>query len=396
MNTNPESKISRRSFLKTTGAAATTAFFSIKSRALAAPQIKVLETKVISHDAQYYHGWPTVARRRNGDLLVSCSGGREEHVCPFGRVELIVSHDNGATWGWPRVLLDSDIDDRDSGVLETAKGSILVTTFTSLAYEKGLLAAEKHKPGDKGAWAPEKLKAWQAAHNRLNAEQRQAELGQWMICSTDGGLTWSPRYSSIVNSPHGPFQLSDGRLLYAGKELWTGGKRNGVCESLDDGATWRWLAEIPTRSGDSATQYHELHAVETADKRIIVQIRNHNKANAGETLQCESSDGGKTWSMPHPIGVWGLPSFLTRLRSGKLLMTYGHRRAPFGNQARISEDHGRTWSEPMIVSGDGAMGDLGYPSTVELADGSLLTVWYEQLKESPRAVLRQARWSFEG
>jgi hypothetical protein len=72
-------------------------------------------------------------------------------------------------------------------------------------------------------------------------------------------------------------------------------------------------------------------------------IRNHNKPNAGETLQSESSDGGKTWSEPHPIGVWGLPSFLLRLRDDRLLMTYGHRRAPLGNQpesARIMAAHG--------------------------------------------------------
>ena len=46
----------------------------------------------------------------------------------------------------------------------------------------------------------------------------------------------------------------------------------------------------------------------------------------------------------------------------------------------------------MIISGDGIGGDLGYPSTVELADGSLLTVWYETMKEPKLAVLRQARW----
>ena len=50
----------------------------------------------------------------------------------------------------------------------------------------------------------------------------------------------------------------------------------------------------------------------------------------------------------------------------------------------------------MIISGDGAGGDLGYPSTVELADGALLSVWYELMKDSKRAVLRQAKWTFEG
>ena len=74
-------------------------------------------------------------------------------------------------------------------------------------------------------------------------------------------------------------------------------------------------------------------------------------------------------------------------------MTYGYRRKPYGNQARISADHGKTWSEPITISGDGANGDLGYPSTVELANGTLLTGWYEQLGTSPRAVLRLAKWT---
>ncbi len=99
--------------------------------------------------------------------------------------------------------------------------------------------------------------------------------------------------------------------------------------------------------------------------------------------------------MPHAIGVWGLPSYLLRLKDERLLMSYGHRRPPFGNQARVSADHGRTWSDPITISDDGASGDLGYPSTVQLDDGSLVTVWYELMKGSPHAVLRQARWSIE-
>ena len=388
--------LTRRHFLTATSALSVAATFGFQLRLRAAtPTIKVRETRVISHQPESYNGWPTLAQRQNGDLLVACSGGREAHVCPFGRVELLVSHDRGETWGWPQVLLDSAIDDRDAGVVETAKGSLLVTTFTSLAYESILKSADAKQPGDKGAWVAPRLQAWRAAHGRLSAEQRRSELGQWMTRSTDGGVTWSARYSSIVNSPHGPIQLADGRLLYAGKELWTGQKRTGVVESTDDGVTWRWLADIAPRPGDASAEYHELNAVETRDGRIVVHIRNHNRPNAGETLQTESADGGKSWSVPRSIGVWGLPSFLTRLRDGGLLMTYGHRRAPFGNQARLSADHGRTWSEPFIISGDGAGGDLGYPSTVELADGSFVTVWYEVMKGSPRSVLRQARWVLE-
>ena len=353
----------------------------------AKPLAKVHSIDVVSMRPNHYHGWPTLARRRNGQLLLICTGGREGHVCPFGQVELMRSDDDGATWTFPRVLLDLAIDDRDAGILETANGTLLATTFSSLAYET-YFHGEKMKN-----WDAEKVARWRGAHHRISAAERKAQLGTWMLRSTDGGVTWSTPYDSIVNSPHGPIQLADGRQLYAGKDLWKTGKWNGVCESTDDGRLWKKLAQIPTRPGDDPGEYHELHAVEAANGTIITQIRNHNDPNSRETLQTESTDGGKTWSMPHSIGVWGLPSHLLRLRDDRLLMTYGYRRKPYGNQARISADHGKTWSEPITISGDGANGDLGYPSTVELANGTLLTAWYEQLGTSPRAVLRLAKWT---
>jgi len=385
--------ITRRALLRATGASLASAPFILGNRAHAAQSGTIHETTVISRQPEKYHGWPTIARRASGQLLVSCSGGREAHVCPFGRVELISSDDDGRTWSEPRVLMDTEIDDRDAGVMETAKGSILVTTFTSLAYVPALEKARKLEPGTKGAWPKEKLDRWLAEHEQLDEAERKALLGVWMLRSTDGGETFGEPYRCLVNSPHGPIALADGRLLYAGKNLWQGEAWVGAAESKDDGRTWSRLGTIPTREGDEAKHYHELHAVEAADGRIVAQLRNHNQANVGETLQSESEDGGRTWSVPHPIGVWGLPSFLLRLKDDRLLMTYGHRRSPYGNQARLSADHGRTWSEPIVVSGDGAGGDLGYPSTVQLVDGSLLTVWYERMSDSPLAVLRQARWS---
>jgi len=121
------------------------------------------------------------------------------------------------------------------------------------------------------------------------------ELGQWLIRSTDGGKNWSTRLPTIVNSPHGPFDSVTAGCSSAGKKLWSEDRKIGVCESSDDGLTWKWLAEIPTRGGDDANgkSYHELHAVEAADGTLVVQIRNHNKANSGETLQSESRTEAK-------------------------------------------------------------------------------------------------------
>jgi hypothetical protein len=386
---------SRRRFLATTALALP---FTVRG---AAPVAKIIETKTISQQPEFYHGWPTLVQRANGELWVTCSGGREAHVCPFGKVVAMKSSDHGGTWSAPQVIYDGPIDDRDSGVLETAKGTLLVTTFTSLAYEDSYQKATAMAELTPQGWVSKAMPAeryarWKAAHEKLSDAERQAQLGEWALRSTDGGETWSKPVPTVVNSPHGPVQLKDGRLLYAGKQLWTAEKKIGVAESKDDGLSWQWLADIPTRQGDSAVRgYHELHAIEAADGTLIAQIRNHNETSKGETLQSESKDGGRTWSVPRSIGVWGLPSHLLRLRDGRLVMTYGHRRKPYGNQARISSDNGQTWGETLILSGDGIGGDLGYPSTVELPDGTLLSVWYEKMTEPKLAVLRQATWRLE-
>ncbi len=382
-------RIERRKFLKSTLLGGTAIVVSGRT-SWAAVKAEVTERRVISQIPGRYHGWPTLAARVSGQLLLVCSGGRESHVCPFGRVELMRSDDSGLSWSYPRVVMDGGIDDRDAGVLETSSGAMLVTTFTSNAYEPMLAAAEA-KPG---SWDEKRLERWQAAHNRLSRPARKASLGVWMIRSTNGGISWSGRYRSILNSPHGPIELSDGRIFYAGKQLWKGDKV-GFAQSVDDGQTWEYLTDLPVRDGDDKANYHELNAIECESGRIVVHIRNHNKKNNGETLQSHSTDGGKTWSTPRSIGVWGLPSHLQRLGDGRLLMSYGHRRKPLGNQARVSSDEGKTWSAAMVISGDGHSGDLGYPSTVEFADGSLLSVWYERLASSPYAVLRQADWTIK-
>ena len=346
----------------------------------------------ISADNGNYEAWSTVIRRHNGQLCLAYSGGRQRHVCPFGRLEFMQSDDEGQNWTWPRVVLDSALDDRDGGLLETSSGALVISTFSSDAYQRLLFKALESEQTGTMTLSPQELSQWKQAYHRL-ASTPKAYMGQWTQRSEDGGATWSRPVPSMVSSPHGPFLLRSGSLLYAGKELWGGQNRVGFSLSNDDGRSWEWHMELPVRDGDVALDYHELHGVQAANGDIIVHIRNWNKTNQGETLQSESHDGGYTWSTPHSIGVWGLPSHLLLLSDGRLMMTYGYRRAPFGNQARISHDHGQSWSDPITISDDGTCTDLGYPSTVELKPNQFLTIWYERKEGEKRSVLRQAHWT---
>lgn len=365
--------------------------------ATSAPAFTVRDVRTITPPG-HYNGWPTVGLRANGHLIVVWSGGRESHVCPFGRVESMVSRDEGETWSWPRVLSDTALDDRDAGVLETPAGTLLVTTFISEAY---------NAPRLRQALKGERADTWRRFDHAGSPAELAAVLGPKIMRSADGGVTWSAPAAIPVNSPHGPFKTASGRLLYAGitavgKAGFTkdGERVVGVWESPDDGATWTLLARLPSRPGDNPDDYHELHGVEAPSGKLLVHIRSHARAAiAGgareplQTLQTESADGGRTWSEPRAIGVPGFPSHLLRLRDDRLLMSHTYRMRPYEIHARVSADEGATWSAPMVLTSNLHSSDLGYPSTVQFKDGGLLTIWYELTPDSPKAVLRQARWT---
>lgn len=64
--------------------------------------------------------------------------------------------------------------------------------------------------------------------------------------------------------------------------------------------------------------------------------------------------------------------------SGRILCTYGYRRKPFGIRAAFSEDDGLTWdmNHEVIIRDDGIHRDLGYPASVLLNDGRILSTYY--------------------
>ena len=100
---------------------------------------------------------------------------------------------------------------------------------------------------------------------------------------------------------------------------------------------------------------------------------------AGHLSSSISSDQGDHWSAPVQITEdREHPGDLLRLSSGRILLTFGQRNKPYGVQAMISNDEGITWSrrERVMLAWDGDHGDIGYPVTVERADGKLLTVYY--------------------
>jgi len=91
----------------------------------------------------------------------------------------------------------------------------------------------------------------------------------------------------------------------------------------------------------------------------------------------------------------GLPPHLLTISDGRLVCVYGRRVAfaGFGEFASISSDGGKTWDvENEITLCASHNGDLGYPASTLLADGWILTVYYQQLKPGEKTRLMATKW----
>ncbi len=353
----------------------------------------VLSCRPILRQPGRYVGWPTVTLTRQGELLVVFSGDRDRHICPFGKTQMIRSRDGGRRWSDVETINDGPLDDRDAGIIETARGTLLLTWFTSLAYAEDF-------DNRRQAYGDAVVNRWSAHLARNTDDYWFRCLGSWVRRSEDGGRTWGKPVRVMGSAPHGAVQLCDGRLLYVGRTLRAIYRREAILVQVseDDGLTWDVTGVIPPPSPEWMRFLSEPHAVECEDGRIVVMIRCRVKAAHDTSFlhQSESLDGGRTWSVARPTAVWGYPPHLLRRRNGTLLLSFGHRREPFGERAVLSADGGRTWDVAgafQLASAPNA--DLGYPTSVELEDGSLYTVFYQCERAGELPCLMAAHWRIE-
>jgi len=174
----------------------------------------------------------------------------------------------------------------------------------------------------------------------------------------------------------------------------------GVEESRDDGRSWQYLADIPVAEEDQRESdwrirmEDEPHVVELKDGKLVAMIRADPRDHTQSFLrQTESTDGGKTWSVTHKTSIYGYPPHLIRLRNDWLLVVYGVRREPFGERACLSKDGGKTWDiDHEITLRTAFSSDLGYPSSVQLDDGSILTVYYQSAQPGDKTSLLSTHW----
>ena len=237
----------------------------------------------------------------------------------------------------------------------------------------------------------------------------------WVCRSSDGGSTWSHRagavetpgvYGNCVIAFGKIVRGADGRLGLAMHGV-AGDSRTGrkggayVVRSDDGGATW----------GDPVLiveEHNETDLLVAPDGRWLAASR---AWRGGHLDLYVSLDNGASWDHHDRVTAASQhPPHLLHLADGAVLLTYGIRhRGLYGIGARFTEDLDH-WSSPMVVLNfnNPACGDGGYPSSVQLEDGTVVTAYYAQktaehqryhvgvVRWDPRAWYRMNTSAYEG
>ena len=294
--------------------------------------------------------FPVALRLEDGRIAVVLRGGGA-HIGVGGRLDIVFSSDEGRTWTKPKVVVDTLVDDRNPAFGQARDGTLVLAFVQNSKYD------------DKG---------------RYLRDVPGRPITFWITRSQDGGRTWSkPVQIEIPDFIHmSPFgrmlTLPDGSMLmnvYGGSER--GKDQSDLYRSTDHGTTWKKYSSL-------GQQFNETALLRLPSGRILAAMR---RLHPEDVWTTESSDNGRTWSDPRLLTPSDVhPADLCLLADGRVLMTVGNRVGPFGVMGLKSGKEGsfspKNWTLRFTLVNDAISRDCGYPSSVLLKDGRVLTVYY--------------------
>ena len=106
--------------------------------------------------------------------------------------------------------------------------------------------------------------------------------------------------------------------------------------------SYEFLCEIENAGGN--LQSWEPHAVVLESGKILVHIRVQDGKDFCTLFQCESVDGGKSFTKPHQVlvGKEDVPAHLIQ-DGDTIISVYSYRNKPYGIRAMFSKDEGENW-----------------------------------------------------
>ena len=230
-----------------------------------------------------------------------------------------------------------------------------------------------------------------------NSDDPREVLTPWVCRSTDGGCSWEHTETVIVADevppliPFGDIVRSPDGTLGTSVYTWPGDRKCDACvlRSRDDGRTWSELVVI------GAEDYNETDLLCLDGRQWLAACRT---AKDAHLELFASQDAGSSWTRKGPLTLPDQhPAHLLQLADGRILLTYGIRnRGLLGVGARLSADGGDTWETPRLLVDLENAKDGGYPSSVQLPDGTIVTAYYcSGVQAHGRYHMGVLRWSAE-
>jgi len=351
------------------------------------------KTVIVHKDAFAYISHPSIALLDNGEWVAAFNHSRRREprmhppTDPLFRTLLARSSDNGETWEAPYFAPDFDWYGTECpGIAQLSNGTVILTQFRFAWYPLGL-ARKRHAAGEPIALSlPER--GWTEDFRdedwpKSNYTWARGCHGTYAHLSADRGRCFE-HTAKIDCAPYrdgysrtGVIELSEGRVAYALTEHRPENNRlhTYIVFSEDGGRTWGPPAVV---FKNPECTFGEPDIAEVARGEIYCVLRD--SVSTGHLHACRSLDRGQTWTTPEPTPIFGHPGHLLVLADGRLLCTYGRRKAPFGIRACLSEDRGCTWqiADEIIIRDDLPNADLGYPTTIEYEPGRLFCCYYGQ------------------
>jgi len=300
-----------------------------------------LERFLVCSMAGYF---PVADIAANGNIAAIVRWG-DIHIGQLGSLGIVESFNGGESWTRLRQVGPDAVDVRNPAFGILSDGTWLLSYIEMDCYQNGY-------------WKPNGLGVFP-----IN-----------VIRSTDAGKTWSSPFTidpveNKLCSPYGKIiQDQSGNVLlsiYGDNEVF-------LYRSSDGGKTWGEFTKV-------AKGYNETAFLVASNGDLIAFLRTGELAEGAGLRISRSSDDGYTWTDPKYLcGAERHPADAIRLIDGKIILTYSNRRVPFGVHALVSIDDGHTWETNKILAltADSSTWDCGYPSSVQLPDGRILTLYY--------------------
>jgi len=358
-----------------------------------------VEHIIVYKDDNAYSCFPDIVRTRTGDLLVSfrraggfsleaVRQGKYDHVDKGARIALARSQDAGRSWELARIfpVYNEECGEQDPSIAELRDGRLMINFFRW----RVVPAAEKHR-------------LLYPARQQIDGSWSDVE-GPLVLTSGDSGSTWDEQPTLVDSAPlpragtsDAVLELPDGTLLMGiyGADYGSSVCRSYVVRSADRGRTWTTPSLI-AHDPEGHISFEEPALARLPGGRLVAMVRSGEPGNYRYLYQTISDDNGHTWTSLHETPMWGHPAHLLSLGDGRLLCSYGYRRPPFGIRACLSPDGGLTWNmaHEYVLRDDGGSRDAGYPSSVQILDGTLITVYYIHGKDGIRHIAC-TRWRLD-